>query len=74
MLHEKLEEPTRAEGVAPGATPVKPKKKKGFMQDLADALDPSKPRERTVEGKNKTISDAVDEGIVEGDRENRVKK
>lgn len=57
-LREKLDEPTRAEGVAP--KPPKPKKpKKGGLGDL---LDPSKAREPTHDGKtlNEVVSEAVD--------------
>lgn len=75
LLHEKLEEPTRAEGVAPKPeAPTKPKKKKGFMESLKEALDPSTPRELRRGEEGKTIMDAVDEGIAEGDKENRVKR
>lgn len=77
LLHEKLEEPTRAEGVAPkadAAAPAKPKKKKGFMESLKEALDPNVPRELRRGPEGKTIMDAVDEGIAEGDKENRVKR
>lgn len=75
MLRQKLDEPTRGEGVAPKPeTPAKPKKKKGFMESLKDALDPSKPRELRRGPEGKTIMEAVDEGIEEGDKENGVKR
>lgn len=88
LLRQKLNEPTRAEGVAPkpddesaetapddeAAEGEKSKKKKGFMESLKEALDPNVPRELRRGPKGKTIMDAVDEGIVEGNKENGVKK
>jgi hypothetical protein len=59
LLREKLDEPTRAEGVAPKPEkPKKPKKKGG----LGDLLDPSKERQPTHGGKtlNDVVSEAVD--------------
>jgi|KBSSwiStaDraftv2_1062776.scaffolds.fasta_scaffold519111_2 hypothetical protein len=60
MLREKLDEPTRSEGVAPAPAPApKPKKKKGVLRDL---LDPTKEREPTHDGKtlDEVVSAAVD--------------
>lgn len=33
---------------------------------LGALLDPKRPRERTAEGENKTLSEAVDEGVRQG--------
>lgn len=69
MLHEELEKPTKATGVAPKPDAAKPKKKKrGMLDDVKDLLDPSKKRERTVEGGNESLSEAVDRGIEEGNK------
>jgi hypothetical protein len=68
MLHEELEKPTKATGVAAKEKmPVK-KKKRGMMDDVKDLLDPTKPRDRAVEGKNKTVMEAIDDGIEEGSK------
>lgn len=75
MLREKLDEPSKPTGVAPKPQPeMKPKKKKGFVDSLKDALDPSKPRELRRGEEGKTIMEAVEQGIEEGDKENRVKR
>jgi hypothetical protein len=74
-LREELDKPTRAEGVAPRPE-AKPAdaKKKGFLEEVADALNPNKKRERRVGEKGQRLMDAVDKGIEEGDKENRFKR
>lgn len=70
MLRQKLDEPTRGEGVSARAEPKKPKsKKKGAT--LSDLLDASKPRERRVSGEDETISDAVNRGVAMGSEKKR---
>lgn len=71
MLRQKLDEPTRGEGVAAKAPPAAKKKKKGTT--LADLLDPTQERDRTVEGKSETIMDAVNRGVEMGSEKSKRK-
>lgn len=64
MLDEKLNESTRSEGVVPRPA-AKPKKKRSAFQEVKDALDPTVARERIVNDKGETLSDAIDKGIKE---------
>lgn len=68
MLEEKLNEPTKSTGIAAKAAPPAKKKKRGMMDDVTDLLDPSKPRERVAGTKGKSMSEAIDEGIEEGNQ------
>lgn len=69
LLREKLNEPTRGEGVA-AKEPPKPKpKKKGST--LGELLDPNKSRERRVRGEDETIMDAVNRGVDMGSEKKR---
>lgn len=58
-LREALDEPTRAEGVAPRPKPAKPKKKGNVLKRL---LDPNQERQPTHDGKtlDQVVSEAVD--------------
>lgn len=72
LLREKLAEPTRGEGVAAKETPpAKPKKKGTTLRGL---LDPSNARERTVEGNDETISEAVNRGVKMGSEEEKKRR
>lgn len=56
-LQEVLNEPTRGTGVAPKATPEKPKRKKTLLDAVSegvDMMDPTKPRKRRYGPKGKT--------------------
>lgn len=72
-LREALNEPTRAEGFkrSEKPAPAKPKKKRST---LAELLDPKSKRERTMEGENKALMEAVDEGVRQGTEEGKKRK
>lgn len=66
LLEEKLNEPTKATGVAPKA--AAPKKKKNATT-LSKLLDPNTSRERRVSGDDESLSDAVDRGVREANED-----
>jgi hypothetical protein len=68
LLEEKLNEPTKATGVA-AKTPPPPKKKKGTT--LGGLLDPNVKRERRVAGDDESLSDAVDRGVREASEDDK---
>jgi hypothetical protein len=70
LLHEKLNEPTRAEGVATPPAPPKPKKKKSAVEEVADALNPKVPRERRFGPKGQTLDEVIDGAIKDAKPDN----